>query len=171
MPIDFKALENKVYAKLDENDGKGLQPDDAQDLVDTVAEDRMSERMQKLLEQLAETKPNRMDRMRITTSLLQLFEAHRQDVHEDQDEQGVVEELFSLAERAGPSGDNGTNVIGEGVEIVQGADEAVFDDADITREDAAQFLRDVQAEIEEFNDPKSIVANTLKSVGEALKQG
>lgn len=163
MGLDLHRLEDKVYEKLRDDDRKGLQAGDAQDLLSDVDDDEVSERVHRLLEQLAEHKADVRDRVLITTSLLRIFEAHR-----DAKEQGtsVAQALTDLARKAQGDEADKTKILREAKEEVQGAE---FDTTPFTREDAEAFLADVGERLKESEDGAGVLRDGLRSLAESLR--
>lgn len=165
MPVDIQSLEDHVYAKLRDDGDQGLQPDDAQDLLSDIDEDHISGRIQKLLEQLAEDKPNERDRIQITMSLLQLLEAHRE---QEINESDLAQEIFALAKKARTQQSTDTLFLKKALELIEDADDAAFSNADITRDDAKDILLDTINGVKEADQPHGIIIGTLKTLGDSI---
>lgn len=165
MPFDVRELEDRVYRKLDGSDRKGLQPGDARDILSRVDQDETSERITKILEQLAEDSMSKADRFKITTSLLQLAESYRE---QKEGENGLDEKIFELARQAKDKQSTDTRFLDKAITLIEEADDAVFDEADVTRDDAKNFLLDIRNEVEEADQPHGVIVHALNNIGNAL---
>ena len=165
MTISLDELEDVVFTRLDDSDGVGLQPGDASNIVADLDEDEAPERITKILEHLSEESVGKRDRKRITTSLLQLLESYRR---QDDEETSLADELFELARKAKERQAKDTTFLDKGIELVNGADDEVFEDADVTREDAQNFLLDIRNEVEASDQPHGVVVHALNNIGNAL---
>lgn len=163
MVSDLHGLEDKVYEKLRNDDKKGLQPSDAQDILSVLDGDDVSERVHRLLEQLAEDKADVRDRVLITTSLLRICEAHR-DAEEN--ETGVAQALSELAREVQRDDVEETRILREAREEVR---DASFDKTPFTRDDAEAFISDVEERLQESEEGESVLMDGLRSLAESLR--
>lgn len=163
---DIRSFEDAVYDELEDKGESGLQPGSAKDLLSKLSDDPPDGRMEKLLEQLAGEDLNKFDRAQITTSLLQLCEAYREQ--EEDEEAGLAGELFELAGEAKSNPSDATECLHEGLTKLGEADGAVFEDAEIARDEAVDFLLDLQDEVDDEDQPQDVIAYGLNNIGNAL---